>query len=532
MKNKIKSIIALATVAFLSMPLACGCAPTGDVPPPAWEGAYYSGESEPTKFFRKDEGDLFIEMGDGDLHEYRDGAWTKIGNLTDLPFTHNKNVSMWCGYDGFLWINGNATDVNIKDVNALGIIDDTLSLYDQDGYGGYNVSIPAREQIALVGNLGKFAYNTKYSGTIVNQIKVISKNAGALDLGTINLKTREYKILDTVDVTAGLNTLTCSISIDENSTLVLGGSNTTARLYKRCETAGDSQIGLFTTDVAKSFATISPDKTEGANDRLIIQTRATYAEDDMVSHLQTVEKHDVLTRIEGKNISIFGDSISSYAGWSNNTQTNSTLGSNGSHYKDGWNGFTVDDTWWKQLVNTTKTNLIVNNSSAGDAMLGGGKNRCVQLHNDMGINPEIICMFFGINDIWRRDMDANYSLANFKTNFSDTLNKIRTKYPNAIIFVATYLPFEWWTSTTGSGVVYKMTAQEIEEYNNYVRQQVAQRQNFYVVDLYKDSGINFDNYKNYYVNETNRWLHPNKDGMDKITDCFYNVVYNAYKNMP
>ena len=32
---------------------------------------------------------------------------------------------------------------------------------------------------------------------------------------------------------------------------------------------------------------------------------------------------------------------------------------------------------------------------------------------------------------------------------------------------------------------------EIEEYNNYVRQQVSQRQNFYVVDLYKDSGINF-----------------------------------------
>ena len=522
------------------MPLACGCAPTGDVPPPAWEGAYYSGESEPTKFFRKDDGDLFIETGDGDLHEYRDGAWTKIGNLTDLPFTHNKNVSMWCGYDGFLWINGNATDVNIKDVNALGIIDDTLSLFDQDGYGGYNVSIPAREQIALVGNLGKFAYNTKYSGTIVNQIKVISKNAGALDLGTINLKTREYKILDTVDVTAGLNTLTCSISIDENSTLVLGGSNTTARLYKRCETAGNSQIGLFTTDVAKSFATISPDKTEGANDRLIIQTRATYAEDDMVSHLQTVETKNEQAIFGGRRVSILGDSISSYAGWSNNTQTNSTLGSNGPHYKDGWSGFTVDDTWWKQLIDSAGMSLVVNNSYAGDTMQGGGQSRCLQLHNNSGVNPEVICMFFGINDVWRTDNRYPTPLTEqgFKNAFDSIIAKMQEKYKGVPIFVATYLPYEWWSSPpTGPGpsVIFKKTAEELEVFNDYIRQKVKANDGLYLVDLYKDSGITFDNYKNYYVDETKdgvgRWLHPNKEGMDKITQCFYNAMRQTFLAM-
>jgi len=529
-RKKVKRIAVGLSALLLSLSFA-GCAPAE---PPEWNGECYSGNNAPTKYYTANEGDLYVEKRDGDIHAYKNGEWTEIANVKDLPMVYNQNVDMYCGFDGYLWINGEQTTVVLQDFAQLNVMENTIELYDSTKYEGKDVSIPAREQITLMGTYGQYANNTQYSGTTVTQVKVISKTAGKLDLGSINLTTRLYTRWNTVDVVEGLNTINCNIEIDEKSTLVIGGSETTVRLYKRVGFGTSGEYGLFTTNVDKDlYPQLTLDQTEGIADTLIVQTRVQCGESSLQDHLKAVATKNEQAIFGGRKVSILGDSISSFNGWSNNTSHNSTMGSQGAHYSEGWRSFTVNDTWWKQLVDSAAMSLVVNNSWAGDTMQGGGQSRCLQLHNNSGVNPDVICMFFGINDVWRIDNRLAVPLTEqgFKNAFDSVIAKMQDKYKGVPIFVATYLPYEWWTSETGPSVMYKKTAQELEVFNNYIRQKVKANSGLYLVDLYKDSGITFDNYKNYYVDETNRWLHPNKEGMDKITQCFYNVMIQTFLDM-
>ena len=108
--------------------------------------------------------------------------------------------------------------------------------------------------------------------------------------------------------------------------------------------------------------------------------------------------------LSGKNFSLIGDSISTYAGYSNNAaETNSTIGSNAVYYGNKNKTITVNDTWWMQTVNETGMNLLVNNSWSGDKVSELGINRATQLHDNTGSNagttPDIIAVYIGINDI-------------------------------------------------------------------------------------------------------------------------------------
>jgi len=115
---------------------------------------------------------------------------------------------------------------------------------------------------------------------------------------------------------------------------------------------------------------------------------------------------EVLAPLAGKTISILGDSISTYAGVSNNTAYNSTIGNNAVYYQPGTQGVYQADTWWQQTIDALGLELLVNNSWSGSAVLhtrrgtaGAYVDRCVQLHNDKtGEEPDIIVVYMGGND--------------------------------------------------------------------------------------------------------------------------------------
>ena len=240
----------------------------------------------------------------------------------------------------------------------------------------------------------------------------------------------------------------------------------------------------------------------------------------LIGQIDKIKEIDSTCLFVGKNISFFGDSISSYLGYSNDPSKNATLANNASHYKpNGPGGLTVDQTWWMRLINKTKANLLLNNSSAADSMSLHGLERCVQLHTDDGVNPDMICMFFGINDVWR----SSGTLESFKSNYQIMIDKMTTKYPDADIYVSTYIPYTWWTGTDSS-TIYHKTESELELYNSFVREVVDKTENVYLVDLARDSGITFDNYKSYCVDEGNRWLHPNSSGMELIANTYFEAI--------
>ena len=108
---------------------------------------------------------------------------------------------------------------------------------------------------------------------------------------------------------------------------------------------------------------------------------------------------------EGKSISILGDSISTFAGVSNNPSYNPTLSGGAIYYNSGTLGVSRTDTWWQQTIDVLGMELLVNNSWSGSTVLhtrsgtaGAYVDRCVQLHNTEGEEPDVIAIFLGTND--------------------------------------------------------------------------------------------------------------------------------------
>ena len=247
-----------------------------------------------------------------------------------------------------------------------------------------------------------------------------------------------------------------------------------------------------------------------------------YAKDNDQTEETTLKS--ILT---GKNFSILGDSISTYKGYSDDaTNTNSTIGSNASHYGKGTSGnpvTNVNATWWKQAADQTGMNVLVNNSYSGDSISVNGITRATQLHDDTGnnsgTNPDIVAVYMGINDVKN---DPNLTATEFAEDYTEMITNIKTTYPDADIFVFTLLPY-----TCPSAEVTEMGAEEIEVFNQEIRN-VAASNNCTVVDLFNDSGITEDNYMSDYIWDYG--LHPNEAGMDAITNTFINALSDKYLN--
>ena len=109
---------------------------------------------------------------------------------------------------------------------------------------------------------------------------------------------------------------------------------------------------------------------------------------------------DKMAEEKGKlKISIMGDSISTFEEF------------NPPHYKVFYtlsmakaNGLqSVDDTWWKQVIDGLGGELCVNNSYSGSTVVGIGEmpacseQRCEGLHFDNN-TPDIVLIYMGTND--------------------------------------------------------------------------------------------------------------------------------------
>ena len=257
--------------------------------------------------------------------------------------------------------------------------------------------------------------------------------------------------------------------------------------------------------------------------------------DDTISEDVGITKEPIKSPLAGKYISFLGDSITTYEGWSNSTTFNSTIGGNGVYYNAS-SGLTVHDTWWKQLIDTNGMRLCVNNSwNAGRITprvdIPGAKSRCQQLYNDSKeIYPDVIVIYLGTNDIANgitsdRTFEEAYELVlSGASDIEDPLYMLifsieimRTKY-NCDIFVCT-LPPESRTCDK---------AEELEFFNEQIREIEGNIDNCYVVDLFSDSGITYDNYMNYTIDDGSLRVHPNRFGMDLITNCVQATFERVY----
>lgn len=277
---------------------------------------------------------------------------------------------------------------------------------------------------------------------------------------------------------------------------------------------------------------------------------------DIIPMLQLTESDTLKAALQGKGLAVMGDSISTYAGWSNNAaEYNSTIGSNRTYYSTGHVGApTVDDTYWKQLMDKYDMILTCNNSISGSRVIGIGPDalaasqgfagRPTQLHDDTVannpggeiINPDIICIYLGTNDhlnydaatsvigtfeevklaeLIRENGTGGYLYAepeSFAEAYCIMLHKVTDAYPNAEV-LALNLPLR--TAAADPLIV---------AFNDVIAKAAA-NYGACVVDLYS-SKLSGANYRSY----SSDGVHPNAAGMDMMTEILEKTLADVYLN--
>ncbi len=203
--------------------------------------------------------------------------------------------------------------------------------------------------------------------------------------------------------------------------------------------------------------------------------------------------------LEIKNVSILGDSISTYRGSSNDASVNSAIALNPYFYTE---PFPIEKTYWMRLIESFDMKLCVNNSWSGGNLSGvkdenSGVNRAKHLSQDNGVIPDFIIVFMGLNDLGR-GVDAS----EFASDYERTLDIIKKNYPNASVCCVN-LP--------DRDIRLKKRA---ESFNEAIDKAVSNAgDKFFIADLFH-SRLNND----FYYMNTVDGLHPDEDGMKIIAE--------------
>ena len=166
------------------------------------------------------------------------------------------------------------------------------------------------------------------------------------------------------------------------------------------------------------------------------------------------------------NISIIGDSISTYTGY------------NPEGYKVYYdaerrraNGLTsVNDTWWMRVINGLGGSLCVNNSFSGSLVSGDSfpagccAERTGGLHTDTA-RPDIILVYAGVNDCGWQVPVKGRKTDSFRGAYAKMLRDVHANYPDARIICGTLMK----RYARGSGKPDEFTGAACEPYSDVIR---------------------------------------------------------------
>ena len=189
--------------------------------------------------------------------------------------------------------------------------------------------------------------------------------------------------------------------------------------------------------------------------------------------------------------------------------------SNNRVYYNGKNYLTsIDQIWWKYVINSVEANVLVPNAYSGDRVIYLGGARALELHDDTGenagTNPDIIFVYLGINDF-----DGKVSVKYFEEKYDSMIKSMSEKYSEANIFLLNFVPND----------ANNRTVDDLLNYNNIVLS-TAKKYDAIYVDLYTNSGITENTMCIYSSDE--RCLHPNVEGMKLMGDTLLDSMIDYY----
>lgn len=396
---------------------------------------------------------------------------------------------------------------------------------------------------AVVDNYFSCVQKTQYSGAVITEIEVVSNKAGKLAIGKAKIGKNGTIDATVYEVNEGENEirLITPLAIGADETLVLGGGETNVKLQTENE-AGETEGA-----VAKlTNGALSPTFTHHKN-KLDIDVEATYTlggvEVDEDEYVYAIGKENLSLALAGLNMSVMGDSISTFEGWNNDPSNNNTIAGNKVAYPSTEipTMDSADKTYWKLTADNYGMNILVNNSWSGSkvaiasspksaACMGRAQNLHANTGEKAGANPDIIAVYMGTNDNHSSevrcgtftDVSEIYDGMEYKRGvtfdfapaYAVMLHKMKTAYPNAKIFCF----------TTWHNLRHAVSDEDKAEYDQAIRD-VAAYFNAEVVDLARNSGISREDFFTY----ADDGLHPNEEGMKVIAKLFERVLIKSYR---
>ena len=273
----------------------------------------------------------------------------------------------------------------------------------------------------------------------------------------------------------------------------------------------------------------------------------------------------------GKTISIMGDSISTYTGWSDVhpiTDESCRFRYGEAYYGPAGGDFhntdmLVEDTWWHQAAQELGGEILMVNSGNSTGLLYASypanadwqeylqgmlayKSRPYYLGKD-GKDPDIIALYIGSNDVGKgvisefgsidqtdltalivENEDGTYTYAEPETvaeSYCILLHKISVTYPDAEVYCFAVVP-----NAGGYLSTCNKRLSATYPFNEMIRG-VADHYGATVVELLEafeldpdGDGVvvqeDLDRFKSFYHEDP----HPNAEGFDVITDCFVTTV--------
>ncbi len=426
---------------------------------------------------------------------------------------------------------------------ALALESDPLPGADTSGYsihpGMASYMASAQGYVSMDLSQGSFGYRYLriFEGTEIHHINVMALQVEAVDdrqyitVSVVDLETaaqkRSYRFYARAEA-LGSTTPNRIVSLYPEETVLVAQGETLM-----FGAPGDSLIwGYVPEDAAACFDVVgfwkNSSLTASEDDGILCVDVYTTAPPPLNATEQALKQ-----ALQGKTLSILGDSICAYWGISNSTAVNDTLSGNRGWYGSPQLLSSVEEMWWKQVGTRYGLQLLVNNSWCRSSVTSlrsdegelsyGWNTRPGNLHdntlyNNPGsqpINPDIIVIYMGFNDIqgevscqtsfdqgfWERIETEGYvppATSDFQESFALMVYKVCRNYPDAQVYI--------FNNPAGSYLSRRQT------YNQAIGK-IAQHYGCTLVDLYDSPLSNF----RYYTFDS---VHPTAAGMAVMTDIF------------
>lgn len=236
--------------------------------------------------------------------------------------------------------------------------------------------------------------------------------------------------------------------------------------------------------------------------------------------------------LQGKKVSILGDSISTFTG---------TMPADYNiYYPESGDIPNAGQTWWGQLLANTGMVLCRNASSANTDVTGNSLaldgsapgcsiRRIVDLKGTDGSNPDVIIIYMGINDFARSRTLGSFTSPGVQTEgevmvFTDAyelmLQKIKALYPTASIYCCTLLERCDLNGNTGAPAV-NLNGDTVADFNTQIKA-IAKAYGASVIDFY-NCGINYTNLSLFTVDG----IHPTWIGAGVLGQCATQAVLSS-----